>query len=188
MKPGTLWVLEQIPGYIESADVTSYLSLGYWPSYNVPFFPYIYEISGFPKFYKKYGNWFSYDANPRAMIFRRDHSKVTDFSKMKWIMQYNDWEHDPYSQGNPGNAISSRFDLVKINNSTNPNLDNAPFGGIDSKVTSYHRVKSGTCEAISGPSHDQVPAFDWNEYPGTVHAGQPEYWRFSFEKFSTSNI
>lgn len=37
--PGLLWVAEQIPGLIEAADMTETLLRGYWPSYNVPFFP-----------------------------------------------------------------------------------------------------------------------------------------------------
>ena len=39
LEPGTLWVAEQIPGLVVSADATSELSLGYFPSYNVPYFP-----------------------------------------------------------------------------------------------------------------------------------------------------
>jgi hypothetical protein len=47
LQPGTLVVLEQIPGYVEWADVTNVLQFGYWPSFNIPYFPYIYNISGF---------------------------------------------------------------------------------------------------------------------------------------------
>lgn len=36
---GLLWVVEQIPGLVVSADMTAVLALGYWPSFNVPFFP-----------------------------------------------------------------------------------------------------------------------------------------------------
>jgi hypothetical protein len=32
----TLWVVEEIPGLIQAADVTPTLARGYWPSYNVP--------------------------------------------------------------------------------------------------------------------------------------------------------
>jgi hypothetical protein len=39
-----LWILEQIPGRTEQADVTSILlANGYWPSYNVPYFDSIYK-------------------------------------------------------------------------------------------------------------------------------------------------
>ena len=56
LKDNTLWIAEQIPGYVESADVTSYLRNGYWPSYNIPFFEKIYADSGFTDAIKTYGN------------------------------------------------------------------------------------------------------------------------------------
>ncbi len=40
---GLLWVVEQIPGLVVAADMTPTLLLGYWPSFNVPFFP---EVGG----------------------------------------------------------------------------------------------------------------------------------------------
>ena len=36
---GLLWVAEQIPGLVASGDVTEQLARGYWPSYNIPYFP-----------------------------------------------------------------------------------------------------------------------------------------------------
>ena len=32
-----LMIIEQIPGYTETADVTNFLQKGYWPSYNIPY-------------------------------------------------------------------------------------------------------------------------------------------------------
>jgi hypothetical protein len=38
----TLWILDQVPGYVESQDVTPLLiSQGYFASYNIPFNPYV---------------------------------------------------------------------------------------------------------------------------------------------------
>ena len=35
--PGTLWILEQLPGMVEMADLTEHLNEnGYWASYNLP--------------------------------------------------------------------------------------------------------------------------------------------------------
>ena len=48
LAPGTLWVAEQIPGLVVADDVTHELARGYWSSYNVPYFPVIYEASGYP--------------------------------------------------------------------------------------------------------------------------------------------
>lgn len=61
-RPGLLWVAEQIPGQVVRADMTSTLALGYWPSFNVPAFPEIYEASGYPDFIsklEKYGQHFT---------------------------------------------------------------------------------------------------------------------------------
>lgn len=36
---GLFWVAEQIPGKVEYGDLTNIVRFGYWPSYNVPYFP-----------------------------------------------------------------------------------------------------------------------------------------------------
>lgn len=49
--PGLLWVAEQIPGQVQSADMTRVLMMAaYWPSMNIPHFPKVYEASGYPDF------------------------------------------------------------------------------------------------------------------------------------------
>ena len=53
----------------------------------------------------------AYDYYPRANIFRRDQSKVQQLGDIQKILRYNNWQHDAYSLGDPGNQISSRFDL-----------------------------------------------------------------------------
>ena len=62
LREGLFWVAEQIPGKVVAADMTSTLEMGYWPSYNVPAFPEVYEASGYPDFIRKlekYGQHFS---------------------------------------------------------------------------------------------------------------------------------
>jgi hypothetical protein len=44
---GLLWVAEQIPGLVVAADQTDKLAFGYWPSYNVPYYPEIYRWDSF---------------------------------------------------------------------------------------------------------------------------------------------
>lgn len=76
----TLWVLEQIPGYVEAADVTQVLrDTGYFASYNLPYFKDIYNMSGVTALYDQYGDFFSYDQCPRAQIFRRNHTNVREY-------------------------------------------------------------------------------------------------------------
>jgi len=158
---------------------------GYWPSYNIPYFPYIFNISGFPEYVQKYGSWFSYSGSPRAKIFGRDQGKVNTIDSFKWIMRYNDWQNDPFSDGNAGNGISSRFDLVQGTNHTNPFLNQAAFGGVDSKVTSFNEFQDGMkVHAQSGPTYNQQVAFDWGKWSGIPHYGQPELFRFGFHEYS----
>jgi len=186
LKPGTLWIAEQIPGYIESADMTSFLEKnGYWPSYNIPYFPYIFNISGFPEYVQKYGAWFSYDGSPRAKIFKREQGTVNSIDSFKWMMRFNDWQTDPDSCGNAGNGISSRFDLVTLSNYTNPFLNKAAFGGIDSKVSSFYEYQNGMrAHAQSGPTYNQQVAFDWKLWPTVYHPGQPEKFIFDWQPYS----
>jgi hypothetical protein len=53
-----LWVLEQLPGHTRAEDKTEVLrKQSYWPSYNTPYFPDIYNLSGSGELAAKYGDW-----------------------------------------------------------------------------------------------------------------------------------
>jgi hypothetical protein len=72
-----------------SADVTSVINeKGYWPSYNIPYFPDIFNISGFQAYVKLYGNWFTYNKSPRALIFARDQGNVPYHSNVLHSLSY----------------------------------------------------------------------------------------------------
>ena len=59
-------------GHIHTEDLTHVLTgQGYWPSYNTPYFRDIFNLSGSPDSVAKYGDWFTYDKTPRALIFKR---------------------------------------------------------------------------------------------------------------------
>jgi len=119
----------------------------------------------------------SYDTCCRANIFRRDQGSVKDESSFKHLMRYNDWQHDPYSQGNPGYSISSRFDLE-------PGSDAQPFGGYDNKMTSYYMASSYIWHGISGPTDQEQTPFSWNERNGMFshysHQGLPSTYAFDY--------
>jgi hypothetical protein len=46
LQEGLLWVAEQVPGLVAAADLTPTLAFGYFPSYNVPYFPEVRQIAG----------------------------------------------------------------------------------------------------------------------------------------------
>jgi len=65
------------------------VTVGYWPSYNIPFYPIIFNMSGYPQMVDNYGTFLSYELSPRAKIFRRDQGTVVDMKTMKAIMRFN---------------------------------------------------------------------------------------------------
>ncbi|KAF2078187.1 hypothetical protein CYY_000477 [Polysphondylium violaceum] len=181
---GTLYILEQIPGYIEYADVTGVLRTGYWPSFNVPYFENVFNMSGFND--TSSSDYEPWESDPRSQIFRRDANKVQTLQDFQAIMRYNDYQNDPLSQGDAANQISSRYDL---NLPTASDYD--AFGGIDSKVTSLALLNQLTVLAQSGPTHDQQPPFEWSNgnwsamYP-TI--GMPNTWDFGWVQFTDTTF
>lgn len=170
---GTLYVVEQIPTYVEFSEQTNVLRKGYWPSYNIPFHEKIYNWSGYPLLVKKLGLQYSYDLSPRAKIFRRDQGDVTNMESMKHIMRYNNYKKEPYSKGDPCNTICCREDL----NSFNP----SPGGCYDTKVADFYLASKYTAYAVSGPTvEDGLPPFHWDRFNKTLHKGMPEVYNFDF--------
>ncbi|GAM28611.1 hypothetical protein SAMD00019534_117870 [Acytostelium subglobosum LB1] len=179
--PNTLWIVEQMPGRFEMADVTIILQNGYWSSFNRPFFPSIYEAMGYDYYVQLYGNSMSYQLNPRALIFRRDQNNVQSLTDMMSIMTYNDWRSDPFSEGYPGNAIASRFDIKGGPAGPAGWFFHGTHGGIDSKLTSSQLVANFEAYAISGPTvTPDCPPFKWSDWPDIPHVGLPDEYNFDW--------
>ncbi|XP_017269074.1 putative phospholipase B-like 2 [Kryptolebias marmoratus] len=189
LKEGLFVVLEQIPGLVLFDDKTQeLLKKRYWASYNIPYYEEIFNMSGYNELVKKYGSWFTLDQNPRAQIFRRNQTLVTDLDSMVRLMRYNNFKEDPLSRceecnppENGENTISARSDLNPANG-TYPfgSLTQRSHGGIDMKMTSYEMYKEYSMVAVSGPTWDQVPVFQWSTspYKDLVHMGHPDIWNF----------
>ena len=141
--------MEQLPGTLIYKDQTDLLTTQqYFPSYNLPFYPTIFNLSGIQQFVDKFGDVFSYDKNPRALIFKRDANKVTDMDSLYKLMRYNDYQHDPLAKCacsppySAINAISSRSDLNPVNGTyPMPLFGSQPSGGIDYKGTNYSEYR-----------------------------------------------
>ena len=116
---GVLTVLEQIPGWFKIEDQTKHLiEKTYWKSYNVAFYPEIFETIGGSDMVDKYGSYFSHQNTTRSKMFDRDHVKIKNFDSLMKLMRYNDFENDPLTKletcrpsANAAVAISSRQDL-----------------------------------------------------------------------------
>ena len=77
-------------------DLTVSLIHSHWPSYNVPYFRDVYEVSGYAEMAGRHGVDLTYQLAPRAKIFRRDAQSVRDISSMRTFMRENNFGHgDP---------------------------------------------------------------------------------------------
>lgn len=190
---GFLTVLEQMPGTIAWKDVSQNLrDEGFWVSYNSPFFKEIREVSGADDMEKRFGDAYSYTKNPRAKIFQRDISHATDLEKVKYLLRYNNWQHDPLSAAGyqgpsepraPENAIAARYDLHPW-----PKVRNA-FGNTDAKICKASDCLALRFSAISGPTADDQPPFAWEgEWESSAHIGHPLLWNFSWVDFAAKSV
>jgi len=182
LQPNTLWIAEQIPGYVVAQDQTDVLiSTSYWASYNIPFYQFIYDISEYPAYLSKYGNDWSYSKCARAQIFARDETQVVSFEDMKKIMRYNQYQIDPLSLQDACKGISARCDLNTPWSGSTLNGWVA-FGAIDAKISDEDKVPKLETKAISGPTWDNQPPFAWtNEWATVPHFGQPKVFAFDWE-------
>ena len=172
---GVLWVAETMPGVAVREDMSEVMyKQGYWPSYNMPFFPAIVAASG----KNPQGDW---QSAPRAKIFARDHSSVNDLVSMQALMRSNHYQTDPLSLGNACNQIACRQDLNKGD-------DYDCSGATDAKITSLLMRRSHgnfTLVNIASPSYDSQPIFKWEgQTCSERHQGQPGTWDFPWLAFT----
>ncbi|KAK9798176.1 hypothetical protein WJX73_007462 [Symbiochloris irregularis] len=185
LQPNTLWVVEQVPSLSVAEDQTQALVMGYWPSFNVPFYPAIANASGFNRFaaelqsrgpeWKEAAAALSHQLAPRATLFRRDVGTVTDLASLKRLMRSNDYQHDPYSLGRSTSAICGRADL----DADRPR----PYGCYDTKVADWASALQLEAEGVVGPTTaGGLSPFSWSgEFASAAHLGQPEVFNFTFE-------
>jgi len=192
LQPGTLWIVEQIPGFTKSMDVTPILQQnGYWASYNRPFFKETNELSMFEKYANSKGatkeekELFTYNQCPRAKIFAREQSKVVDLASLKKVLRLNRYKTDPVSAGCPGNAIAARYDL-KPTAKCDATILRAN-GATDAKVTNAQLAALLQAEAIGGPSTDEQPPFNWATTKFKKPPGQPDLWNFAWKVMQPAN-
>jgi len=191
LAPGTLWLVEQIPGFTKSMDVTSLLEKNhYWASYNRPFFKETNSLSMFEHFAEAAGKTteekelFTYNQCPRAKIFARDQNKVTNLESMKKILRYNHYQTDSVSAGCPGASIAARFDLPVVPGHKCDVLKLKANGATDGKVTNAALVSLMQAYAVSGPSNDNLPTFDWSKTSFKKPPLLPNIWNFAWKLMS----
>lgn len=200
LKPGTLTLFEQIPGFTKSMDVTSVLQKErYWASYNRPFFAETNARSMFEHFATAEGNTqqekelFTYAQCPRARLFAREAPDVNDLEDLKEVLRLNRYEMDPISAGCPGNAIAARYDLKPVGTADATAKCEVTAlranGATDAKVTNYALAQKLQAYAVAGPTDDDCEPFDWSKTKFKKPAGQPDVFDFDWKlmKFADTN-
>lgn len=208
LAPETLLVVEEMPGHVSVIDRTAELQEGFWPSYNVPSDPFIFNISGQQLLVDENGGptgpgaFFTFRNTSRRRIFDRHAPSVVDDASMKKMIRYNEWKTDPLATlgcgSNPPssatNAIADRSDLNDKNGDYT--IDDVGFGdsaAIDAKVTLASWIRAADFangelpfEAISGPTvTDSCPVFAWSTSKlekKVDHVGQVDAWDFEWVK------
>lgn len=178
-----LTIVEQIPSLVVSGDASQELERGYFPSYNVPYFDVIYNMSGYSNTIASRRpngeplgelSGIDYQLAPRAKIFRRDVGTVVDTTSYLALLRSNNYKTDPYAQGSPWNAICSRGDLA-----------GSPDGCLDGKGSAASLWANKQAYVVNGPTRNgdpgTIPAFSWSEFPNTPHAGLPYTYNYDFE-------
>ncbi|XP_026332845.1 putative phospholipase B-like 2 [Hyposmocoma kahamanoa] len=191
---GLLYIIEQLPGYTEAADLTLELKQQtYFPSYNIPYFPGVFNLSGGWVRVQTYGDWFGYHTNPRAKIIKEKQGKIRNLRDMYYTMRYNDFKHDPLSRCSQCNPPYSGCNAIAARNDLNPANGTYPFralghrshGATDVKITSATLYRTYSFLSVSSPTHNisrGIPPFAWSEFDlgnSISHVGHPDVWLFS---------
>ena len=179
------YIVEQLPGFTKSNNVTDFLKFGYWSSYNVPFDKEIYKRSLIQEMIDSNpsaAQTIDYDNCARTKIFRREQSTVDNLEGFKTLMRYNKYKTDPYSENNPSNSISARSDLRGYCS-----------GAYDSKVGVLSDFSNGRVKfhLIGGPTwseEDGIEPFSWEnavseKCKNHVHNSIPDTFKFEWIEY-----
>eukprot|EP00823_Brevimastigomonas_motovehiculus_P006938 TRINITY_DN5963_c0_g1_i1.p1 TRINITY_DN5963_c0_g1~~TRINITY_DN5963_c0_g1_i1.p1 ORF type:complete len:597 (-),score=88.68 TRINITY_DN5963_c0_g1_i1:252-2042(-) len=178
------WIVEAMPGKVESKDMTSTMEENtYWASYNRPFFSDQLEEMGYVRAASVYGDFFTHENSCRAKIFRARQGKVQTMAELRDLSIYNDYQHDPLSLGSPWCALAARGDRVQ-NPPKVPWMEWALAGATDAKVVNFNMLNNMELDIIIGPTHAQQPVFSFKAFPQYSHMGMPDSFNFDWEHVS----
>lgn len=196
---GALTVAEQFPGqYTHWEDMTAHLlNTSYWMSFNVPFFPSMFNISNQWELVRKYGDAYTWDKCARSQLFQGLQAGVTDESSFQKAMRHNDYLHDAvgtmgckHGDRSASNAIAERGDLTPKSADCIDDFAAQDEAATDCKFTTAKRLAASRLQSVaqSGPSFDTQPVFEWSKAPHHLdkvsHVGQPDRWDFAWREFN----
>ncbi|EAY15585.1 Laminin A family protein [Trichomonas vaginalis G3] len=187
-KPTTdlLWIIEQMPGTFEKADITGdLLRDGYFPSINTPYFDRLFELAGYPAKIASWGddgNYWDYKTSSRYIIMAREAPFIKDFEQFKSFMRYSNWKRDPYAHGDAGQMIIARYDLRDL---PNPHFVKRMFGGLDTKALRLTEATTSMMfHALASPECLHNPVFNFNDWD-VKHDGLPDKWNHTWQVFQS---
>lgn len=153
------------------------LAQGYWASYNVPYFPAIYNATGYPQ-------PSIYSTCPRARIFAREQGGVASASDMKALMRLNRYREDPESLGTPNNAIAARYDLEGTT-AAGKEWTRRAYGAVDAKVVDMQAFRERSTHVVCGPTTDDQPPFSWSDpaFTAISHEGCADDFSFDWQEY-----
>lgn len=196
LQDGTFFVLEQAPGVSHFEDMSSRLQRdGYWASFDRAYFDDVRAHTGDDNKQKEsaqdnepaMAELYSKDKTPRAQIARQTAHDVNSLEAMRKEMTRNKGTQEPVDETAlrvPRFAIAARDDLKDGGGHKDP--DGSPDGGVDAKITSSCLFQNLMAEAISGPSHQDLPPFRWTAddgsetWPANPHEGLPNVANFDW--------
>jgi len=156
-----IWMIEEFYNVTSAIDVTQELLVpqGYVASYNVAYNATIQALSQLST---------NYTTDSRYHLFKKYAPGIKNFEDFKHVMRMNNFS----DTGDYCDAIASRCDLA-------PDQD-YPSGAFDCKVTSSNLALDHKSWIISGPTAENVPPFDWNNWPSLPMAEMPEVFNFDW--------
>ena len=104
-----------MPGKIVYADMSQQLhDMGFWASYNCPFFPEIRKLSGYADMasHPDVGFFFDYAQTPRAEILHRDQAAVDGVPAMQRVMRAADYTREPFARNCSRYVVAARYELA----------------------------------------------------------------------------
>lgn len=199
--PGTFYLLEQIPGFSESRDLTDVLQMtGYFGGYNLPYFASIAQKAFYEKLAVELDTpSLNYFTAHRAQILRRDHARVKTVADMQTLLRANDYQRaDSLTGGCPNQAVAARYDIAPLKDAKCDVKTLRLNGAIDAKVTSGDMITRREMSLISGPTYNaNIPPFDWSRVSSEIpqaerqrmqSEGVPMKYTFPWKLFTPTDI
>jgi len=178
-----MWMIEQLPSMYHSEDITSqFVQKNWWPGINTPYFQDIYDAANYTAQNSSY--WTYYD-QPRYKLIVQHQGDIVDYKSFQKFMRLNDYTNpNEANYGEPAQGIEARYDLRPPNGTIYGKRNH--FGGLDSKTSTINRLlKTLSFDAINSPVYENLPAFNFDDWPNISHTGLPSTWKYPWMEFAS---